>query len=168
MIKPSFLRHPMIWREKESRIRIPKPNSKLLSQKFKTSGKKSLLARRRTKGKGIMEREKSIVHTAGRDSILNITAWKINLMKLLLFLRKITSIFWKDFGGDISKIGNHNMKEVMLSWQELRSPMLFWYILELRITWWLEETLSHLWRPSNPFTSTWEMTPQSYPKDKVL
>ena len=43
-----------------------------------------------------------------------------------------------------------------------------WYILELQTTWWLKETPSHFWRPENPFPSTWEMTPQSYPKDKVL
>ena len=52
-------------------------------------------------------------------STLDMPAWKKNLMKLPLSLREITSIFRKDFRGEISKIGNHNMKEVMPSWQAL-------------------------------------------------
>ena len=36
---------------------------------------------------------------------------KKNLDELPLSLREITSIFWKSFGGEISKIGNHSMKK---------------------------------------------------------
>ena len=52
----------------------PKINLKLLSLNLKTSGMMSLPAQRRTKGKGIMERKNSIVHTAGRASTLNMPA----------------------------------------------------------------------------------------------
>ena len=45
-------------------------------------------------------------------------------MKLPLSLRQITSIFRKDFGGEIGKIRNHNMKKVMPAWQALRSQAL--------------------------------------------
>ena len=58
-----------------------------------------------------MGRKKSSVHT---------TIHTVDEATSLL--EKITSIFWKAFEGEISKIGNHNMKEVMPSWQALRSP----------------------------------------------
>ena len=167
VIKPSMSQGPKIWRLKESSKRTQKPNSKLLSLKLKTSSMKSLLTRRRTKTKGIMERKKSSVHTAGRASTLNMPAWKRNLMKLLLFLREITSIFQKAFEGEISKIRNHNMKKVMPSWEALRSPKHSELILELQTTWWLKETPFHPCIPTNPSLSTWEMTPPSFQKDKV-
>ena len=74
MINPSLLRDPRIRRGKESSRRTPKPNSKLLILKFKTNSKKSLQARRRTKTKGIMERKKSSVHTAGREKVTLISS----------------------------------------------------------------------------------------------
>ena len=139
----------------------------LLILELKTNSMMNLLAQGRTKEKGTMARKKSSVHIAGRASTLNMPAWKRNLMKLPLSLREITSIFQKAFGGEISKIGNHNMKKVMPSWQALRSPKHSWLILELRTTWWMKETPFHPWRPENPSPSTWEMTPPSFQKDKV-
>ena len=159
---------PMIWRVNESSKRTQKTNLKLLSLKLKTNNMKSLPARRRTKEKGIMGRKKSSVHTVRKDSTLNMPAWRRILMKLPLSLREITSIFWKAFGGEIIKIENHSMKKVMPSWQALRSPKNCWLIVELQITWQMKKNPFHPCKPVNPSPSPWEMTPPSFPKDKVL
>ena len=65
---------PKDLKGKESSRRNQNPNSKLLSLKLKTSSMKTLLAQRRTKEKGIMERKKSSVHTTRRASTMNILA----------------------------------------------------------------------------------------------
>ena len=87
----------------------------------------SLLAQGRTKEKGTMARKKSSVLIAGRASTLNMPAWRRILMKQPLSLREITSIFRKDFRGEINKIGNHSMKKVMPSWHFEVQSTLDWF-----------------------------------------
>ena len=65
---------PKYLKGKGNHKRTQKPNLKLLSLKLKTSSMKSLSAQRRTKEKGIMEMRKSTIHTAGRDSTMNMPA----------------------------------------------------------------------------------------------
>ena len=69
-----YVSGPKYLKAKGNNRRTQKPNSKLLSLKFKTSSMKILPGRRRTKAKGIMGRKNSILHTAGRASTLNMLA----------------------------------------------------------------------------------------------
>ena len=169
VINPSMSRGPKIWRVKESSRKTRKLNLMLPSQlELKINSMMNLPAQGRTKEKGTMGNKKSGVLTAGRVFTLNMSAWRKSLMKQPLSLRGITSNFRRAFRGEITKIGNHSMRKVMPSWQALRSQNHCWLKVELRITWWLKKTHFHPWIPANPSPSTWEMTPPSLPKDKVL
>ena len=110
-----------IRREKESR-RIKRLNLMLQSLKKRNNSKKSLSVQRNTRRKETKEKRKSSVPIAGRDSTLNMPAWRIILMRWLLSLRETISIFRRVFGREIIKIGIPSKKEDMFSWQAPRSP----------------------------------------------
>ena len=89
---------------------------------LKNSSMMNLPAQGRTKEKGTKGKEKLGVLNMGMFFNLNMPTSRKILMKQPLSLKGITSIFWRAFGGEITKIGNHSMRKVMPSWQALQIP----------------------------------------------
>ena len=123
---PKKIKHCFLWGQNIQRLkerkRIKRINLMLQILKKRTSRKKSLPARRNTRKKETKAKRKSNVPIAGRDSTLNIPAWRRIFMRWILSLREIISIFLRVFEREIINIGIPNKKQDMLSWKTPRSP----------------------------------------------
>ena len=103
--------------QKNPKTKFDAPNPRVENQQHDESS-----GSRKNKGKGHHSKEKVMCSYCGKGFHHEHAYMKRRLMKLPLSLREITSIFRKDFGGEINKIENHSMKKVIPSWQALRSP----------------------------------------------
>ena len=103
--------------QKNPKTKFEDPNPKVENQQHEEP-----FSLKKNKIKGHHGKEKVKCSYCGKGFHLEHAYMKKKLDEATSLLEKITSIFRKAFGGEIRKIGNHNMKNFMPSWQALRSP----------------------------------------------
>ena len=159
---------PKIWRVKEKQQKNPKNKFKAPKPKVENQQHEEPSGSKKNKRKGHHGKEKVNCSYCGKGFHPEHAYMKNKLDEATSLLDKnhinLPESFWRRDQQD--REPQHERGHALMESTSKSKALLIDYGALNHM--WLKETPSHLWRPENPFPSTWEMTPPSFHKDKVL